>query len=322
MRDLPTLEEIHARRLGMLCVAAAAMLFASKGLFGKALYARGVGFELLVAVRSVMAMPLFLWVGLRSGPGAPAVTGDDEAQTPPVAPPPPARPRTRALIGAVIAGITCYYFGALLDFWALTMIDASVERVLLFSYPAMVVMIDSVIRRRAPEPRVVVALAVTYVGIFFAMGGIDIFELRANLLGAGLTLVAALTTAIYFLIGERYTRELGSTRFASIGMSSAAVVLAVHFIVFRSFSEIAALGAQDWMLLAILAMFCMFVPGLLQAEGMRRVGAQRGAIGSTIGPVTTIVLAALFLGERLNLWQLLGSAMIVGSILVLSVGKK
>ena len=312
----------HTRRIGMICVAVAAMLFASKGLFGKALYARGVGFELLVAVRSLMALPLFVWVGLRGGTRAPALSGDDEAQTPAVTPAPPARPRTRALVGAVIAGITCYYLGALVDFWALTMIDASVERVLLFSYPAMVVMIDSVIRRRAPERRVVAALAVTYVGIFFAMGGIDIFELRANLLGAGLTLVAALTTAIYFLIGERYTRELGSTRFASIGMSSAALVLAVHFAVFRSFSEIAVLGVQDWVLLGILAMFCMFVPGLLQAEGMRRVGAQRGAIGSTIGPVTTVVLAAIFLDERLTLWQLIGSAMIVGSILVLSLGKR
>ena len=63
----------------------------------------------------------------------------------------------------------------------------------------------------------------------------------------------------------------------------------------------------------------MFIPGLLQAEGMRRVGAQRAAIGSTIGPPTTIVLAALFLDERLNAWQMLGSAMIVGSVLVLYV---
>jgi drug/metabolite transporter (DMT)-like permease len=209
----------------------------------------------------------------------------------------------------------------MVDFWALTMIDASVERVLLFSYPAMVVMIDSVGRRRAPEWRIVVALLVTYVGIFFAMGGIDLFELRANLLGAGLTLIAAFTTAIYFLIAQRYTRELGSTRFAAIGMSASAVALALHFAVFRSFSEIVALDAHEWLILGILAIFCMFVPGLLQAEGVRRVGAQRGSVGSTIGPVTTIVLAAMFLGERLNAWQILGSAMIVCSVLVLSVGK-
>jgi drug/metabolite transporter (DMT)-like permease len=165
-------------------------------------------------------------------------------------------------------------------------------------------------------------MAVTYVGIFFAMGGIDLHELRQNLFGAGLVLVAALTTAIYFLIGERYTRELGSTRFAAIGMSSAAVMLALHFIVFRSVGELRSLQAYDWMLLAVLGVLCMFIPGLLQAEGMRRVGAQRAAIGSTIGPPTTIVLAALFLGERLNVWQILGSAMIVCSVLVLSWPKR
>ena len=65
----------------------------------------------------------------------------------------------------------------------------------------------------------------------------------------------------------------------------------------------------------------MFLPGLMQAEGMRRVGAQRAAIGSTVGPPTTIVLAALFFAERLTPWQLVGSAMIVGSVLLLSLDK-
>jgi drug/metabolite transporter (DMT)-like permease len=315
------IETDKSRRWGMLLVAGAAMLFASKGLFGKALYARGVGFELLVVVRSVMAMPLFVWIALRSGPQAPAVAADEEAKPLAVTPLPAARPRTRAVLAAVIAGVTCYYVGALVDFWALTMIDASVERVLLFSYPAMVVLIDSVIRRRAPSRRVVAAMVITYLGIFFAMGGIDVFELRANLLGAALTLVAALTTAIYFLIGERTTRELGSTRFAAIGMSSAAVVLALHYALFGSWSAIAALGGYEWFLLGVLAIACMFIPGLMQAEGMRRVGAQLGSLGSTIGPVTTIVLAAIFLGERLNGWQWLGSAMIVASVLVLSLKK-
>src|SRR5204862_1210472 len=155
----------------------------------------------------------------------------------------------------------------------------------------------------------VAAMVVTYVGIFFAMGGIDLHELRQNLFGAGLVLVAAVTTAIYFLIGERYTRELGSTRFAAIGMISAAVVLSLHFLAFRSIGELRALQGYDWFLLAVLGVACMFIPGLLQAEGMRRVGAQRASIGSTIGPPTTIALAAIFLGERLNVWQILGSAM-------------
>ena len=294
-------ESANARnRLGMIFIALAAMLFASKGLFGKALYQRGVGFELLVAVRAVLALPFFAWVGLRSAP--------------------PEKPSARAYLAAVVAGMVCYYVGALVDFWALTMIDASVERVLLFSYPAMVVLISSVMRREKPDARVLIALVVTYIGIFFAMGGIDLAELRANLLGAGLTLIAALTTAIYFLIGERYTHELGSTRFAAIAMSTAAVALAVHFLAMRPVAELTALRAFDWFLLGVLGIACQFIPGLMQAEGMRRVGAQRGAIGSTIGPPTTLVLAAIFLHERLNGWQLLGTALIVSSVLALSIG--
>ena len=293
----------------MLFVAAAAILFASKGLFSKALYQRGVGFELLVAVRGVLAMPLFAWFAFRAN--TPEQSGHARKEM-----------RGGAILAAAIAGITCYYVGALLDFWALTLIDASVERVLLFSYPALVVTISSFMRRRAPEGKLVAAMLVTYLGIFFVMGGIDLHELRQNLFGAGLVLIAALTTAIYFLIGERYTHELGSTRFAAIGMSASAVVLAIHFALFRSFDEFATLRLHDWMLLLVLSIACMFLPGLMQAEGMRRVGAQRAAIGSTVGPPTTIVLAALFLDERLNVWQALGTAMIVGSVLALSLGKR
>jgi drug/metabolite transporter (DMT)-like permease len=301
-------------------VAVSAMLFASKGLFGKALYQRGVGFELLVAVRAVLAMPLFVWIALRSDSRAPAVSADEESKPLPVVPPRP-RPRIQAIAAAAMAGVVCYYVGALVDFWALTLIDASVERVLLFSYPAIVVLITALRTKRAPETKLVLAMVATWVGIFFAMGGVDLRELRANAFGAGLVLIAALTTAIYFLVGERYTRELGSTRFAAIGMSAAAIVLAVHFVILHPLRELAVLDGHEWSLLGILSVACMFIPGLLQAEGMRRVGAQRAAIGSTVGPPTTILLAALFLNERLNPWQLLGTAIIVCSVLVLSLGK-
>ena len=148
-------QEKGRQRLGMLFVAGAAILFASKGLFAKALYQRGVGFELLVAVRALLAVPLFAWFAVRANPEAQPM-------------------RTRAVLAAVIAGITCYYIGALVDFWALTLIDASIERVLLFSFPALVVLIGSVMKRSAPEAGVVAALIVTYIGIFFAMGGIDL----------------------------------------------------------------------------------------------------------------------------------------------------
>src|SRR6185436_19083565 len=161
-------DDAGRRQRGMFFVAAAAILFASKGLFSKALYQHGVGFELLVTARALMAMPLFIGFAIRSNRGQPAGP----------------RPSKRAFVTAAVAGITCYYVGAMVDFWALELIDASIERVLLFSYPALVVMISSFMRRQAPERRVVLAMLVTYIGIFFAMGGVDLTELRANLFGA------------------------------------------------------------------------------------------------------------------------------------------
>src|SRR5689334_2339126 len=158
----------NRQRLGMLFAAGSAILFASKGIFGKALYQRGVGFELLVTVRALLAVPFFAWFALRANAPPESTEKGPAADG---AKPPSARPQ--AILAAAIAGITCYYVGALVDFWALTLIDASIERVLLFSYPAIVVLISSLMQRRAPEMRVVVAIVVTYMGIFFAMGGID-----------------------------------------------------------------------------------------------------------------------------------------------------
>ena len=98
--------------------------------------------------------------------------------------------------------------------------------------------------------------------------------------------------------------------------------MSLIFFEFCSLHELSDLPPRDSHLLGVLAIACMFLPGLLQAEGVRRVGAQRAAIGSTVGPPTTIALAAIFLGERLNPWQLLGSGLIVASVLWLSLGRQ
>ena len=298
------------QRLGMLFVAGAAILFASKGLFSKALYQRGVGFELLVTVRALLAMPLFAWFALR-------------AKRSWRRPSPPTAEAGARCLAAAIAGIVCYYVGALVDFWALTLIDASIERVLLFSYPALVVLISSFMKRRAPETRVVLAMLVTYAGIFFAMGGIDFTELRAEPVRrhAG----ADRRTDYRYLLPDRRTLHAGARQHAFRRHR--------HELIRRDAgdctSRCSARSTSSRRLRPTTGCCSAYsrspacsCRGCMQAEGMRRVGAQRAAIGSTIGPPTTILLAALFLGERLNGWQLLGSAMIVGSVLVLSWPKR
>jgi drug/metabolite transporter (DMT)-like permease len=292
------------RIVGALLVAGGAMLFASKGILAKRLYEMGVGFEALTAIRALIALPLF-WAFAAARESVSIVRGT----------------RPRAALAAAIAGFLCYYVGALLDFQALTMIDASIERVLMFSYPAIVVLFTAVQKRQWPQGAVFAAMLLTYVGIFLSVGGLDGHAVRANALGAALVILAAITYAVYFMIGERYTREIGSTRFTLFAMSAAAVALVVHYLVRHGVQALGSIPAAGWLMLAVLGVFVMFVPALMQAEGVRRVGAQRGALVSTAGPPTTILLAWLLLGERMSAWQLTGVALIVGGILVLDLAR-
>lgn len=278
------------------------MLFAAKGIFAKKLYAQGLSFEGVVAIRAMISLPLFWWFALRRESLSTIAT------TPP-----------RAILVAALAGALCYYAGALLDFLALTMIDASIERVLIFSYPAMVVIFTSVRDRRWPEPRVLMATGLAYLGIFFTMGGFDLAELRANLLGALLVIGSALSYAIYFLVSETYTRSVGSARFTLIAMTAATACLGPHYFFLHGAEELPSITPTGWLLLIGIAVFCMFLPVSFQAEGVRRIGAERGAVLSTVGPPTTVILAYVLLNERLSAWQWAGMALIVLGILVLDL---
>lgn len=280
------------------------MLFAAKGIFAKELYVRGLGPEGVVAIRAIIALPLFWWFALRRE------RWSEIRQTP-----------RSAVLMAALAGALCYYIGALLDFLALTMIDASVERVLIFSYPAMVVIYTSVRDRRWPPRSVQAATVLAYLGIFFTMGGFDLVELRANVFGALLVIGSALSYAFYFLVSEKYTRSIGSARFTLIAMTTSAVCLAPHYFLRHGSTEIVTMDATAWLLLVGIAVFCMFLPASLQAEGVRRIGAQRGSVLSTVGPPTTVLLAYVLLDERLSGWQWMGMALIVCGILVLDLAR-
>jgi drug/metabolite transporter (DMT)-like permease len=290
--------------VGALLVAGGAMLFASKGIIAKRLYAMDVGFEALTAIRAAIAMPFF-WTFAAAREGVTLVRAT----------------RGRAALAAAFAGFVCYYVGALLDFAALTMIDASIERVLMFSYPAIVVLFVSLQKRQWPQRPVLAAVALTYLGIYLAVGGLDHRDFRADPLGVALVLGSAVTYAVYFMIGERYTREIGSSRFTLFAMSTAAVALVLHHVVRHGVDAVTRIPPAGWLWLAVLGVFVMFFPALMQAEGMRRIGAQRGALVSTAGPPTTILLAWLFLDERMTAWQLGGVALILGGILVLDVAR-
>lgn len=286
---------------GIAFAGAGAILFASKGLFAKSLYAEGVDFQTLTTLRAVMSLPLFVLLAVHRGL---ELRG---------------RPR-RALARAAAAGILCYGIGALIDFRALELIDISVERAIMFSYPALVVAWTALVMRRWPSRPLLVALVLTYVGILLVVGGFDLAAWRQNLAGSLMVLFCASTTAGYFLTGEQCIPDLGSMGFTVVAMSAAAVVVTLHYVATHRLDAVAQISAHGWLNLFALAVLCMFLPTLCQAEGIRRIGAERGALSGTIGPPAALGFGMALLGERPNAGQLAGTAMVVIGVLLISRG--
>jgi len=289
---------------GLLLVAGGAMLFALKGVITKFIYARGMDHEPVVVLRALAALPLFWAWALHHGAASRVW-----------------RAPRRAMAAAAGAGALCYGLGSLLDFHALTLIDASLERALLFTYPAMVVLASAAVSRRTPPGGVLAAVALTWGGVALAVGAFDSDVLATNARGSAYVLLCAATFATYFLVSERYTREVGSLPFTVFAMTGAAAGLLAWYLprhgTWPTVPDAAAGG-----LMAVLVLFSTVAPVLMLAEGIRRVGAERGAIVSTVGPPFTIVVAWALLDEKLTLGQLLGTVLIVVGILAVERSRR
>ncbi len=283
----------------VLMVVLGALLISMKGIIAKLLYREGVTVEAILLLRAWISLPLvWAWALYRVGPrGILAV-------------------RPNLVAGAVLAGVVSYYLGAWLDFAALTLIDASLERVLLFSYPVIVVIARAVVLRRWPSRRVMGAVALTYCGIVLAVGGFEAGLWRANAFGAGFVLLAAAGFAYFLIANERVAREAGSVVFILFASSGAALAFAGHFAVLGDPAELRvsmpALG-----LIVFMTAATNVLPLFMFSASIRRIGAQRAAIVSSIGPPSTILLAMLVLDEALRPGQWFGTAMIIAGILVL-----
>ena len=280
-------------------VVTGALLLAAKGIFAKLLYTRGVSVEALLVIRALIALPL-IWgwavfrIGLRS-----IVMAD-----------------RRAIRGALLAGLIGYYVGAWLDFRALQLIDASLERALLFAYPVFVVIARAALSRTWPGRRMTVAVLSTYLGVILAVGGFDVDIWRANALGAALVMMTAVLFAYYLLANEHGASNIGSAAFLVYSMTSAAIGLSGHFLTFGELNEL-TLDGEAWLLIIVMTLATYVLPLFMISEGVKRIGAQRTAIISTVGPPATIIMGVTILGERVSPTQLLGTVFIVGGIVVL-----
>ncbi len=289
---------------GTLFALVAAVGFSAKAILVKLAYIESVDAITLLALRMAFSLPFFLIVAANSN--------RDKRNR---------RLTAKDKLAVVGLGLIGYYLASYLDFLGLQYISAGLERLILFLYPTMVVIIAALVFKHKIGRTALFALVVSYAGIALVfMHDMDVLQHDA-LSGAVLVFASALAYAVY-LVGAGHTiARIGATRFTAYVMTVACAACLVQFAVTHPVAAL-NLPVRVYGLSIAMAVFSTVLPAFLLAAAMRRIGSVHTSMIGSIGPVSTILLAYVFLGERMSLEQIAGSALVLAGVLMISLKRQ
>ncbi|HYG20076.1 MAG TPA: DMT family transporter [Ohtaekwangia sp.] len=228
----------------------------------------------------------------------------------------------RQWIAIALIGMLGYYVSSYLDFVGLQYITAGMERLILFIYPTIVLLISVVVFREKIRQRQMIALIITYAGLLLAFWGEVDFNQAATAdfyFGALCIFLCAITFATYIAGSGRLIPLVGASKFNSYAMSFACAAVLVHFFVVSDRSLL-HLSTEVYVYSLLMAVVATVIPSYLVAEGIKRIGSENAAIVGSVGPISTIIQAYFFLQEPIFALQLAGTALILVGVLM--IGKK
>lgn len=293
------------RWTGSILVLLSAITFSAKAIFVKLAYEGAPADPItLLAMRMLLALPFFALIAWWSSRRA------DYALS------------RRDWSILVVIGLMGYYGASLFDFWGLMYITAALERLILFLNPTLVVLISALFVGYRIVRRDIFALVMSYAGIALVFRhDLDVNPERV-LIGSALVLISAVLYAGYLVGAGQMIRRVGSVRFAAYASIVSTIAIALHFLVARGPQVLAAQPSRVWTLSGWMAIVSTVLPVVMMAEGMRRVGPSNAAMMSSIGPIATIFMGYVFLGEPVTGIQLAGAALVLIGVLAISLKKK
>lgn len=302
----PTLSQTQ---LGSLFAIGAAFLFSTKAIFIKQTYALSplVDGTVLMALRMASALPFFLllcWFNRHHNKELAA--------------------KDWGLL--TVAGLMGYYFSSWLDFVGLMYISASLERIILFLYPTLTVLASSAIYKQKLSLKSMLAIALSYGGTVIVM-----LQEQSNVaheghfwLGSSLVFASAVCFAGYLLLTPRLIQRFGSWNFTGLALSIACIGTLTHYMIatpqpLHLFTQLPVSVIGYGIALGLLV---TVLPTVLMAQSIVRLGAAQSAMIASIGPILTIILATIFLGEHLNAIQWLGCMLNIIGVMMITLAKK
>lgn len=217
----------------------------------------------------------------------------------------------------ILLGLFGFYLSSLFDFIGLQYISAGLERLILFLYPSLAVLINAWIFKEKVTRVQKIALLLTYAGIILAyVGELRMDSANSNFVwGSFLIFLCAVTYAIYIAGSGKMVPQIGASRFTAYAMLSATAGVFTHYAVVENMQAF-SLSMAYWQYGIYLAIFTTVLPSFMLSYGMKSIGTNNVAIVSAIGPVSTIIQAHFILHEPLFTEQLLGTALVIIGILL------
>lgn len=222
-----------------------------------------------------------------------------------------ALPRGRALGGLVLLGGVGYVVESACYFLALERIDAGLVALLLYFYPALVVVLAAVVLGARPRPVALVCVAVATAGTVLTIGPVEGGQTTGVLLGLG----SAAAYALYIVLSSSAAQGVGPFATAAVVMGSCAVVYDVAAI---STGAVLPSRAAAWLALVAVALVSTVVAVSAFFAALERLGPSDTAVVSTVEPVVSVGVAALVLGERLGPVQVAGGVLVLLAVLALA----
>ena len=283
---------------GLVLATLGAIAFSGKAIIVKLAYRHGVDAVTLIMLRMLFALPLFALMAWWAGRGKPALTRRD-------------------WIGVIGLGFSGYYLASYLDFAGLAYITASLERLILYLNPTLVLIFGWLVYRRRVTRWQLAGMAISYAGVLLVFGHeLQVGQSAQAAWGTLLVFLSAVSYAIYLVGSGEFVRRLGSLRLVGLATSVACVLCIAQFLVLRPVGLLTTLAPEVIWLSVLNATVCTALPVLAVMMAIERIGAPMAAQTGMVGPMSTILMGVVILGEPFTAWVAAGTVLVIAGIFV------
>jgi len=283
---------------GLALATLGAIAFSGKAIIVKLAYRYGVDAVTLIMLRMLFALPLFAVMAWWAGRGKPPLTRRD-------------------WLGVLGLGFSGYYLASFLDFAGLAYVTASLERLILYLNPTLVLLAGWILYKRRITRMQLLGMGISYGGVLLVFGHeVALGTGGAQAWGTLLIFLSAVSYALYLVYSGEFVQRLGSMRLVGLATSVACLLCIGQYLLLRPMGAVLDVAPQVVWLSVLNATVCTALPVLAVMMAIERVGAAMAAQTGMVGPMSTILMGVVILGEPFTVWIAAGTLLVIAGIFV------